>query len=57
MAQVCIYLLGLQSISIACSQGHFQLNANKTFLIFATQKQLLFYQTQLNHSQKIVSQE
>ncbi len=39
MAQVCIYLLGLQSsISIACSQGHFQLNANKTFLIFATLK-------------------
>ena len=32
MSQVCIYLLGLQSsISIACSQGHFQLNANKTF--------------------------
>ena len=39
MAQVCIYLLGLQSsISIACSQGHFQLNANKTFLIFAALK-------------------
>ena len=39
MSQVCIYLLGLQSsISIACSQGHFQLNANKTFLIFATLK-------------------
>ena len=39
MAQVCIYLLGLQSsISVACTQGHFQLNANKTFLIFAALK-------------------
>ena len=35
LAQVCIYLLGYNnSMSIACSQGHFQLNANKTLIIF-----------------------
>ncbi len=35
MAQVCIYLMGYHnSISIAGSQGHFQLNANKTLIIF-----------------------
>ena len=35
MAQICIYLMGLHfSTSIACSQGHFQLNANKTLIIF-----------------------
>ena len=26
------------SLTIACSQGHFQLNANKTFIIFAVLK-------------------
>ncbi len=35
LAQVCIYLLGYNnSMNIACSQGHFQLNANKTLIIF-----------------------
>ena len=35
-AQVCIHLMGLHSsITIACSQGHFQLNANKTLIIFS----------------------
>ena len=39
MAQVCIYLMGLHfSTSIACSQGHFQLNANKTLIIFTILK-------------------
>ena len=39
MAQVCIYLMGLHfSTSIACSQGHFQLNANKTLIIFVILK-------------------
>jgi len=36
MSQVCIHLMGLHlSISIAGSQGHFQLNANKTVIIFS----------------------
>ena len=35
IAQVCIYLMGLNSsITIAASQGHLQLNANKTVIIF-----------------------
>jgi fumarate hydratase class II len=39
MAQVCIYLMGLHfSTSIACSQGHFQLNANKTLITFTILK-------------------
>jgi len=35
MSQVCLYLMGLHfSISIAASQGHFQLNVNKTMICF-----------------------
>ena len=37
MAQVCLHLMGLyHSNTIAGSQGHFQLNANKTVLLFNT---------------------
>ena len=37
MAQVCIHLNGLYTSNfIAGSQGHFQLNANKTLIIFNT---------------------
>ena len=37
MAQVCLHLIGLyHSNTIAGSQGHFQLNANKTVLLFNT---------------------
>ena len=37
MAQVCLHLQGLYtSNSFAGSQGHFQLNANKTLIIFNT---------------------
>ena len=36
LSQVCIHLMGLHySISIAASQGHFQLNANKTMIVFS----------------------
>ena len=36
LSQVCMHLMGIHfSISIACSQGHFQLNANKTMLLFS----------------------
>ena len=36
LSQVCIHLMGLNmSVGIACSQGHFQLNANKTVIIFS----------------------
>ncbi len=36
LCQVCIHLMGIHfSISIACSQGHFQLNANKTILMYS----------------------
>ena len=35
LCQVCIYLIGMHtSVSMACSQGHFQLNANKTLILF-----------------------
>ena len=37
IAQVCLHLMGLYSSSaFAGSQGHFQLNANKTVLLFNT---------------------
>ncbi len=36
MTQVCLHLMGIHfSISMACSQGHFQLNVNKTMIIFS----------------------
>ena len=36
LSQVCMHLMGIHfSISIACSQGHFQLNANKTMILFS----------------------
>ena len=36
MSQVCLHLMGIHfSISMACSQGHFQLNVNKTMIIFS----------------------
>ncbi len=36
LGQVCIHLMGIHmSVSLACSQGHFQLNANKTLLLFS----------------------
>ena len=36
LAQVCLHLMGLHySVSIAGSQGNFQLNANKTMIIFS----------------------
>ena len=36
LCQVCIHLMGVHfSLSIACSQGHFQLNANKTIILFS----------------------
>ncbi len=39
IAQVCIYLMGLNSsLTIAASQGHLQLNANKTVIIFCILK-------------------
>ena len=35
LGQVCIHLMGIHmSVSLACSQGHFQLNANKTYYFF-----------------------
>ncbi|MEE2695203.1 MAG: class II fumarate hydratase [Pseudomonadota bacterium] len=37
LSQVCLHLMGLHfSLSIASSQGHFQLNANKTVILFST---------------------
>ena len=39
MCQVCIYLMGCHfSLTIAGSQGHYQLNANKTLIIFTILK-------------------
>ena len=36
LCQVCIHLMGIHfSISIACSQGHFQLNVNKTVIMYS----------------------
>ena len=36
LSQVCLHLMGIHfSISFACSQGHFQLNANKTMILFS----------------------
>ena len=36
LCQVCIHLMGVHfSISIACSQGHFQLNVNKTVIMYS----------------------
>ncbi len=36
LTQVCIHIMGIHSsVSIASSQGHFQLNANKTVIIFS----------------------
>ena len=36
LCQVCIHLMGVHfSLGIACSQGHFQLNANKTIILFS----------------------
>jgi fumarate hydratase class II len=37
LSQVCLHLMGLHfSLSIAGSQGHLQLNANKTVILFTT---------------------
>ena len=36
LTQVCIHLMGIHfSLGIACSQGHFQLNVNKTMILFS----------------------
>ncbi len=36
LCQVCIHLIGIHtSVCMACSQGHFQLNANKTLILFS----------------------
>ena len=36
LTQVCLHLMGVHfSVNIACSQGHFQLNVNKTMIIFS----------------------
>ncbi len=41
LCQVCIYLIGMHtSVSMACSQGHFQLNANKTLILFSLLKMI-----------------
>ena len=36
LSQVCLHLMGIHfSVSMACSQGHFQLNVNKTMILFS----------------------
>ena len=49
LAQICIYLIGYNnSISIAGSQGHFQLNANKTVIIFMILRTIKLLSDSLN---------
>ena len=49
MAQVCIYLLGNHvSISIAGSQGHMQLNANKTIIAYSIIKSINLISDSIN---------
>ena len=49
LAQICIYLIGYNnSISIAGSQGHFQLNANKTVIIFIILRTIKLLSDSLN---------
>ena len=49
LAQVCIHLMGMHfSLSIAGSQGQFQLNANKTVIIFTILRTIVLISESLN---------
>ena len=49
LSQVCIYLMGYHfSITFAGSQGHFQLNANKTMIIYSTLRMIKLISGALN---------
>ena len=54
MAQVCLHLMGLYNSNIfAGSQGHFQLNANKTVLLFNTLRIIELLSDALTHLVKM----
>ncbi|MFL2661418.1 MAG: class II fumarate hydratase [Alphaproteobacteria bacterium] len=49
LCQVCIHLMGLNySLGIACSQGQFQLNANKTVIIFSVIRSMTLISDSIN---------
>ena len=49
LCQVCIHLMGLNySLGIACSQGQFQLNANKTVIIFSVIRTITLISDSIN---------